>query len=247
MGGPSLSVLQIYSEGQILSCSARKCIQTATVAEMLSSQEAILLVGEQILWAWTAQRHSCLRVCMSCFVLRVLCIVNGGVREASLGVGSLRGAREPLRPAALLCKGGGTTRMSRVESRQCCRWVPFHVCTESSWFVVTSRFCAFSYFVLAGTPPPDGILTVLAIAPPHRSGLYSTLAILEPRWWPCQIQVLRQKLISGGPGRWRQDGRCPPESAQFPAKNSHFSPKTALVRVQNSQTKANGCYTARAA
>ena len=29
--------------------------------------------------------------------------------------------------------------------------------------------------------------------------------------------------------------------------NSHFSPKTALVRVQNSQTKANGCYTSRAA
>ena len=38
-----------------------------------------------------------------------------------------------------------------------------------------------------------------------------------------------------------------PKSAQFWAKNSHFSPKTALVRVQNSQTKANGCYIARAA
>ena len=91
------------------------------------------------------------------------------------------------------------------------------------------------------------LLTVLAIAPPHRSGLYPTLAILEPRWWPCQIQVLSQKLTGGGPGRWRQVGRCPPKSAQFWAKNSHFSPKTALVRVQNSQTKANGCYTARAA
>ena len=91
------------------------------------------------------------------------------------------------------------------------------------------------------------LLTVLAIAPPHRSGLYSTLAILEPRWWPCQIQVLSQKLTGGGPGRGRQVGRCPPKSAQFWAKNSHFSPKTALVRAQNSQTKANGCYTPRAA
>ena len=89
--------------------------------------------------------------------------------------------------------------------------------------------------------------SVLAIGPSHRLGLDSTLAILEPRWCPCQIQVLSQKLTGGGPGRGRQVGRCPPKSAQFWAKNSHFSPKTALVRVQNSQTKANGCYTARAA
>ena len=53
------------------------------------------------------------------------------------------------------------------------------------------------------------------------------MAILEPWWWPCQIQVLSQKLTGGGPGRWRQVGRCPPKSAQFWAKNSHFSPKTA--------------------
>ena len=84
--------------------------------------------------------------------------------------------------------------------------------------------------------------SVLATAPSHRLGLDSTLATLEPRWWPCQIL---QKLTGGGPGRWRQVGRCPPKSAQFWAKNSHFSPKIALVRVQNSQTKANGCYTAR--
>ena len=62
----------------------------------------------------------------------------------------------------------------------------------------------------------------------------------------CLLVVLA-KLTSGGPGRWREVGRCPPKSAQFWAKNSHFSPKTALVRVQNSQTKANGCYTPRAA
>ena len=79
--------------------------------------------------------------------------------------------------------------------------------------------------------------SVLATAPPQRLGLDSTLAILEPRWWPCQIQVLSQKLTGGGPGRGRQVGRCPPKSAQFWAKNSHFSPKTAPVRVQNSETK----------
>ena len=88
---------------------------------------------------------------------------------------------------------------------------------------------------------------VLAIAPSQRFGSCPYVAILEPRWCPCQIQVLSQKLTGGGPGRGRQVGRCPPKSAQFWAKNSHFSPKTALVRVQNSQTKANGCYIARAA
>ena len=71
------------------------------------------------------------------------------------------------------------------------------------------------------------LLSVLAIARPHRSGLYSTLATLEPRWCPCQIQVLSQKLTGGGPGRWRQVRRCPPQSAHFWAKSSHFSPKTA--------------------
>ena len=89
--------------------------------------------------------------------------------------------------------------------------------------------------------------SVLAIAPSQHLGPDSALAILEPRWCPCQIQVLSHKLSSGGPGRGRQVGRCPPKSAQFWAKNSHFSPKTALVRVHNSQTKVNGCYTPRAA
>ena len=88
---------------------------------------------------------------------------------------------------------------------------------------------------------------VLAIAPSQRFGSFAHVAILEPRWWPCQIQVLSQKLTGGGPGRVRQVGRCPPKSVQLWAKNSLFSPKIALVRVQNSQTKANGRYTARAA
>ena len=73
--------------------------------------------------------------------------------------------------------------------------------------------------------------SVLATAPSHRLELDSTLAILEARWWPCQIQVLSQKLTGGDPGRGRQVGRCPPKYAQLWAKNSHFSPKTALVRV----------------
>ena len=38
---------------------------------------------------------------------------------------------------------------------------------------------------------------------------------------------LSQKLTCGGPGRGRQVGRCPFKSAQFWAKNSHFSPKIA--------------------
>ena len=89
------------------------------------------------------------------------------------------------------------------------------------------------------------------------SGLGTTLekmiffdlgTLVDPPLAPtCQIQVLSQKLTGGGLGRWRQVGRCPPKSAQFWAKNSLFSPKTALVRVQKSQTKANGCYTPRAA
>ena len=91
------------------------------------------------------------------------------------------------------------------------------------------------------------LLTVLAIAPPHRSGLYSTLAIVEPRWCPCQIQVYSQKLSGGGPGRGRQVGKCPPKFAQFWAKNSHFSPKTAPKPGRNAQMKGYGEYTARAA
>ena len=88
---------------------------------------------------------------------------------------------------------------------------------------------------------------VLAIAPSQSLGPDSTLAILEPRWCPCQSQVLSQKLTGGGPGRWRQVGRCPPKSAQFWAKNSHFSPKTAPKPGRNAQAKANGCYNAHAA
>ena len=88
---------------------------------------------------------------------------------------------------------------------------------------------------------------VLATAPSHRLGLDFILAILGLGWWPCQIQDLSQKLNVGVPGPWRQVGWCPSKSALFLAKNRHFLPKTALVRVQNSQTKANGCYTARAA
>ena len=44
------------------------------------------------------------------------------------------------------------------------------------------------------------------------------------------------------PGAVVPNQRCCPKFAQFWAKKSHFSPKTALVRVQNSQTKANRCY-----
>ena len=74
------------------------------------------------------------------------------------------------------------------------------------------------------------LLSVLAITRPHRSGLYSTLAILEPRWCLCQIQVLSQKLTGGAPGQGRQVGRCPPKNAHFVPQNSHFSPETNSKR-----------------
>ena len=38
---------------------------------------------------------------------------------------------------------------------------------------------------------------------------------------------LEPKAHRWRPGRWRQVGRCPPKTAQFWARNSHFSPKTA--------------------
>ena len=87
---------------------------------------------------------------------------------------------------------------------------------------------------------------VLAIARPHRSGLYSTLAILEPRWCPRQIQVLSQKLTGGALGRGRHVGRCPPKTAHFVPQNGLFWPKKAPKPSQNGQTKRNGAYTPRA-
>ena len=90
------------------------------------------------------------------------------------------------------------------------------------------------------------LLSVLAIARPHRSGLYSTLAIMEPGWWPCQIQVLSQKLTGGAPRRGRQVGRCPPKTASFVPQNTFFCPKVVPNPAQNEQTKGNGLYTSRA-
>ena len=48
-------------------------------------------------------------------------------------------------------------------------------------------------------------------------------------------------------GGGTMSGGALPNLRSFLAKNSHFSPKTARVRVQNSQTKSTGCYTTRAA
>ena len=87
---------------------------------------------------------------------------------------------------------------------------------------------------------------VLAIAPSQRIGSFAHVAILEPRWWPCEIQVLSQKRTGGGPGHGRQVGTCPPKCAQFWAKNSHFSPKIAPKPGRNTQTKGNSGYTTHA-
>ena len=85
------------------------------------------------------------------------------------------------------------------------------------------------------------LLSVLAIAPPHRSGLYSTLAILEPRWCPCQIQVLSQKLTGGAPGRGRQVWRCPPKPAHFVPKKSFFGPKLPRNSVKTGKQRQTVC------
>ena len=81
--------------------------------------------------------------------------------------------------------------------------------------------------------------SVLAIAPPHRSGLYSTLATLEPRSCPCQIQVSSQKLTGGAPGRGRQVGRCPPKTAHFVPPKQPFlaqnGPETESKRPNKSK------------
>ena len=87
------------------------------------------------------------------------------------------------------------------------------------------------------------LLSVLANTPSQHYGLYSTLAILDPRWCPGQIQVLGPKLNGGAAGQLRQFGGCPPKSAHFlPPKQPFFGlkgPKT----IQNGQTKGNGFYT----
>ena len=78
---------------------------------------------------------------------------------------------------------------------------------------------------------------------PNASGLDSTLNILEPRWWPCQIQALDQRLTGGGPGRWHQVLKCPPKSAQLLAENTHFSPKIAPKPGLSAKMKGNSGYT----
>ena len=88
--------------------------------------------------------------------------------------------------------------------------------------------------------------SVLAIARSYRLGLDFTLALVEPRWCPFQIQVLSQKPSGGGPGRERRAGRCPPKSAPLWAKKRHFSPKIAPKPGQIAETKGSGGYTARA-
>ena len=78
---------------------------------------------------------------------------------------------------------------------------------------------------------------MLPIAPPQRFGSFAHVAILEPRWWPCQIQVLSQKLTGGGLG------------GVLPNLRS-FGPKIAIFRLkeppkpgQNAQMKGISGYT----
>ena len=48
------------------------------------------------------------------------------------------------------------------------------------------------------------------------------------------------------PGAVAPSREVPSQICAIVGQSSHFSRKAALVRVQNSQTKANGCYTPRA-
>ena len=68
----------------------------------------------------------------------------------------------------------------------------------------------------------------------HCPGLYSTVAVLNPRWWPCEIQVLSQKLTASTLGQGPQvggGGECLPKAAHFVPQNSFFRPITALVKT----------------
>ena len=69
------------------------------------------------------------------------------------------------------------------------------------------------------------LLSVLAIAPPHRSGLYSTLAILEPRWCPCQIQVFSKKPPVAPRGTGATSGGALPKLRILCPKTAFFGPK----------------------
>ena len=79
------------------------------------------------------------------------------------------------------------------------------------------------------------------ITPFQRFGLYSTLAILEPGWWPCQIQVLSQKLNGGAPGRGPHEAvatfhvrhDCPVTKSPFLPSYSEISPRNGPTTATN--------------
>ena len=72
------------------------------------------------------------------------------------------------------------------------------------------------------------LVCVLANALPHCSGLYSTLATLEHRSCPCQIQVLSQKkLTSGPPGEGAKLGGALTKLRILCPKRAFFWPKSA--------------------
>ena len=70
------------------------------------------------------------------------------------------------------------------------------------------------------------LLSVLAITPFHRFRLYSTIVIPYRRWWPCQIQVLSQKLTGGLP---KLRILCP--------KTAFFGPKWPRNQVKTARQR----------
>ena len=94
-------------------------------------------------------------------------------------------------------------------------------------------------------PPPPGVEVVLWVhhgewGRASNTGMVLARAVqgvfASP---PCCVACIaaRPQLTSGGLAHERQVGRCPPNSAQFRAKNSHFGPKIAIKQVRRSQMK----------
>ena len=90
-------------------------------------------------------------------------------------------------------------------------------------------------------PRPFGIVKQVFLAcfesvvRSQRLGSFPNLAILFPRWWPCQIQVLSQKLTADAPGRGHQVGRCPPKMRILCPKTAFFGPKRPRNQVKTAK------------
>jgi hypothetical protein len=104
---PSLLLESPFLWARLSMCSSS---ESNTPARKKGTQSLFLRRAEHasrqavILWC------ICPCICVTCFVLHILCIVIRRMREASLGVCSLRGARIPSRAGGYCASGGGGTQ-----------------------------------------------------------------------------------------------------------------------------------------